>query len=239
MKFASVAILAVLALAVFASDPVLPKGKLCSIQGSGSVRFASDGIKLSGSFTMKRVNETSIFNVQVYETQYSSKAVGGLLNRPDLNNCYFDVHSESTSTPLQIDAHGRSNPAFSFSSYEYDPDTTKFEGKDCYTFSFGMLKSVFVSIYFSRDKKMELLGEKYYDFGDDGVTFVYDSVSDYQHDTVDGTFSMSSRQYPEMSHNAEYALSSGCKGSGGGSASVVFPSLALLLLLAAALAILF
>jgi len=222
-----VGVLALLVVAVTAeSDPTFSVGKVCSIQGTGSVNFKYNGDKYEGTVAMKRVHNTARYDMSVHKEGSSETVTATALFRPDIGTGeeYFKIYEDNGSGG---DLENR------LESFKYDPDFKPVEGKEYYCFSIkvSFVKHPMGAMLFSKDKKMDLIGE-WLDFAD-GITILYDTVEYYEHENVDDTFSLDYPRYPSAKTQATEAITSTCPES----ASMFAPSLFLVLLAALVLAL--
>jgi len=235
-KIAVFAVLAIFVMAVYADDPVLPKKSLCSIQGTGKVTYFDTYERYSGTVSMKRVNQTAVYNMDLKDDISGKTGIKGtILIRIDLRHTMKKIKGEG------INGESDSNKAIYLSNYKYNKDYKPIADKQYHAFTVvdkygGEMEA---AMLFSADDKMSLIGEVFYFAqGDNNVTMVYDEVKDYDHSTVDHVFSIDDfEQYSLASTDAPWALSIACLEDQDDSASVFFPSFILLILAAIALAI--
>jgi len=157
---------------------------------------------------MYRVNDCVLYNFTVYnDDAHPDKVEGFFVIRQDLKWSEWQVSYEDPYSP----GHGLGmEKAFPLSKYSYTDDWKPVPKKDYYCFKCSFKDA---SMLFTRDKKMDLIGE-YYNFGyknePESFTFLYDEVKDFEHDEVDDLFSPAYSPQQKIYKNATTALTSLC-----------------------------
>ena len=211
-SFALVAIFALIARGAD-DEPKMPRRQVCSIQGKGRVihKFHTETYK--GTFFMYRVNGAAIYNFTAFNDD-AKEIQGYLIIRPDLKQSDYDVGDHGVYAPI----------AYPLTEYKYADDFKPVADMDYYCFKYGFHTA---AMLFSRDKDMNLIGE-WYNWGDDqdpeSLTFLYDEVKEFEHNEVDGLFSLKGNPKSDFYKDASTALTSKCD-EGSSSAAVVTPVL--------------
>jgi len=199
-----VCVLVATLLLVALGEPKLPKRTICSIQGTGTATWkAGTDISRSGSLIMKRVDEYAIYNF----TDSQDRHYGYLLLRPDSRSGIYSCCEKSGSSTRCTG--GTLGDALPLSTYSYYSDFKPVSGMDynCFAHSSNSIKTA--AFLFSKDGTKTLLGE-WFDFGGATMTFKYSSISQYQHNSADYTFSLVSKGAPWNS-KASGALTKYCE----------------------------
>jgi len=204
----AIAIFAAFFIAVKSDDPEMPTFEICSIKGSGTAEFTSGSRVFSGKMTMKRTNGFAIYNFSLEDSD-GMEASAYLLLRPDLRKSIFSFESFS------ITIRSRSSELYRLTSYKYAKDFKPVPDMKYICYAIEDRDGKEAAMLFSTDNK-KLIGE-WFNFADDedreDMTIKYDKVEDFEHDTVDDTFSIDDENYPDAKKPASDALTSMCGSS--------------------------
>jgi len=188
-RFAVVlAVFTILALIAKGEDPVMPRRKVCSIQGKGKVEYLYRETTYEGAFIMYRVNGAVLYSFNASNDAAQPDKVEGLfIIRKDIKENQFGVRYNPVNGSS---GHGvSSDDTYPLASYSYNKNWKHIPDGDYYCFLYRHRDA---AMLFTPDEKMDLIAE-WYLFSSPNypgeVTFLYDEVKEFEHNEVDDLFS--------------------------------------------------